>query len=125
MNHERRILSSKNREDHYMSLLKTDSLAPACSDFLSSLFQIKDYFQLLFFLRTSEINLFYNLQVFYWHFLEILWLFIFLVLYLWFLKDRVIIQRFLFSLMLAVISLSISLLHDYSLECFFLYSLIC
>ena len=39
---------------------------------------------LLFFLRTSEINLFYNLQVFYWHFLEILWLFIFLVLYLWF-----------------------------------------
>ena len=42
------------------------------------------YFQLLFFLRTSEINLFYNLQVFYWHFLEILWLFIFLVLYLWF-----------------------------------------
>ena len=44
-------------------------------------------FQLLFFLRTSEINLFYNLQVFYWHFLEILWLFIFLVLYLWFLKE--------------------------------------
>ena len=35
-------------------------------------------------LRTSEIHLFYNLQVFYWHFLEILWLFIFLVLYsLW------------------------------------------
>jgi len=32
-------------------------------------------------LRTSEIHLFYNLQVFYWHFLEILWLFIFLVLY--------------------------------------------
>ena len=35
------------------------------------------------FLRTSEINLFYNLQVFYLHFLEILWLFIFLVLYLY------------------------------------------
>jgi len=33
-------------------------------------------------LRTSEIHLFYNLQVFYWHFLEILWLFIFLILYL-------------------------------------------
>ena len=32
-------------------------------------------------LRTSEIHLFYNLQLFYWHFLEILWLFIFLVLY--------------------------------------------
>ena len=38
-------------------------------------------FFVLFFLRTSEINLFYNLQVFYWHFLEILWLFIFLVFY--------------------------------------------
>merc|ERR1712004_165727 len=37
----------------------------------------------LFFLRVSEVNLFYNLQIFYWHFLEILWLFIFLVLYLW------------------------------------------
>ena len=33
-------------------------------------------------LRTSEIHLFYNLQLFYWHFLEVLWLFIFLVLYL-------------------------------------------
>jgi len=32
-------------------------------------------------LRTSEILLFYNLQLFYWHFLEILWLFIFLVFY--------------------------------------------
>merc|ERR1712173_355368 len=29
-------------------------------------------------LRVSEIHLFYNLQLFYWHFLEILWLFIFL-----------------------------------------------
>merc|ERR1712164_184869 len=34
-------------------------------------------------LRVSEVHLFYNLQIFYWHFLEILWLFIFLVLYLW------------------------------------------
>merc|ERR1712160_65620 len=33
-------------------------------------------------LRISEVHLFYNLQLFYWHFLEILWLFIFLVLYL-------------------------------------------
>merc|ERR1712137_1270361 len=33
-------------------------------------------------LRISEINLFFNLQLFYWHFLEILWLIIFLVLYL-------------------------------------------
>merc|ERR1712156_28372 len=34
-------------------------------------------------LRVSEVLLFYNLQLFYWHFLEILWLFIFLVLYLY------------------------------------------
>jgi len=45
-------------------------------------------FFVLFFLRTSEINLFYNLQVFYWHFLEILWLFIFLILYLWYLNIK-------------------------------------
>merc|ERR1711898_6448 len=37
--------------------------------------------ELLFFLRVSEVHLFYNLQIFYWHFLEILWLFIFLFLY--------------------------------------------
>merc|ERR1712083_706372 len=40
----------------------------------------KDIF---FTLRVSEVHLFYNLQNFYWHFLEILWLFIFLFLYLW------------------------------------------
>ena len=34
-----------------------------------------------FHLRSSEIHLFYNLGDFYWHFLEILWLFIFLFLY--------------------------------------------
>merc|ERR1712126_382000 len=33
------------------------------------------------FLRVSEVLLFSNLQLFYWHFLEILWLFIFLVFY--------------------------------------------
>merc|ERR1712122_77906 len=32
-------------------------------------------------IRVLEIHLFYNLQLFYWHFLEILWLFIFLVFY--------------------------------------------
>merc|ERR1711976_618083 len=32
-------------------------------------------------LGVSEIHLFYNLQIFYWHFVEILWLFIFLFLY--------------------------------------------
>jgi len=39
-------------------------------------------FIIYIFLRTSEIHLFYNLLLFYWHFLEILWMFIFLVLYL-------------------------------------------
>merc|ERR1712083_509158 len=32
-------------------------------------------------LRVLVVHLFYNLQLFYWHFLEILWLFIFLVFY--------------------------------------------
>merc|ERR1712207_61112 len=36
---------------------------------------------LIFILRVSEVHLFFNLQLFYWHFLEILWLFIFLFLY--------------------------------------------
>merc|ERR1711959_677192 len=39
------------------------------------------YKKIIFYsLRISKIHLFYNLQLFYWHFLEILWLFIFLVL---------------------------------------------
>merc|ERR1711948_111459 len=38
---------------------------------------------LIFILRVSEVHLFFNLQLFYWHFPEILWLFIFLFLYLW------------------------------------------
>merc|ERR1712073_255068 len=33
-------------------------------------------------LRVSEVHLFYNLQLFYWHFLEFLWLFIFQVFYI-------------------------------------------
>merc|ERR1712203_180502 len=53
--------------------------------FLLSLFfwgcSLPSKISVLFFLRVSEVNLFYNLQIFYWHFLEILWLFIFLVLY--------------------------------------------
>merc|ERR1712164_84076 len=41
------------------------------------------YYKNLYFisLRVSEVHLFYNLQLFYWHFLEIIWLFIFLVFY--------------------------------------------
>merc|ERR1712091_347267 len=46
-------------------------------------------------LRVSEIHLFYNLQNFYWHFLEILWLFIFLFLYSHFLS---LVFLFLYSL---------------------------
>merc|ERR1711877_8889 len=38
----------------------------------------KNYFVSI---RSSEVLLFYNLQLFYWHFLEVLWLFIFLFLY--------------------------------------------
>merc|ERR1711879_335134 len=34
-------------------------------------------------LRVSEVHLFYNLLLLYWHFLEFLWLFIFLVFYLY------------------------------------------
>merc|ERR1711959_629362 len=37
--------------------------------------------QLIYSLRVSEIHLFYNLQLFYWHLIEVLWLFIFLVFY--------------------------------------------
>merc|ERR1712078_502337 len=44
-------------------------------------FCVKSNYNLL--LGISEIHLFYNLQIFYWHFVEVLWLFIFLVLYLW------------------------------------------
>jgi len=38
-------------------------------------------FPLFVFLRILEIHLFYSSSLFYWHFLEILWLFIFLVFY--------------------------------------------
>merc|ERR1712190_139098 len=41
-------------------------------------FCVKISYNLL--LGVSEIHLFYNLQIFYWHFVEVLWLFIFLVL---------------------------------------------
>merc|ERR1712159_550131 len=44
-------------------------------------FCVKISYNLL--LGISEIHLFYNLQIFYWHFVEVLWLFIFLFLYLW------------------------------------------
>ena len=47
-------------------------------------------------LRISEIHLFYNLQLFYWHFLEILWLFIFIVFYiLSFLRLKLMVLKFI------------------------------
>merc|ERR1711976_1045568 len=47
--------------------------------FWSCSFHVKNH--MFFLLRISEVHLFYNLQIFYWHFIEVLWLFIFLVLY--------------------------------------------
>jgi len=55
-------------------------------------------------LRSSEISLFWNLQLFYWHFLEILWIFIFIVFY-----------SFLF------VFLSFSNSHVFLLFCWFIY----
>merc|ERR1712045_714950 len=58
-------------------------------DYISFIFSLVFFFVVFSFgvvvcllkLRVSEVHLFYNLQIFYWHFLEILWLFIFLVFY--------------------------------------------
>merc|ERR1712173_353488 len=49
-------------------------------------------------LRVSEVHLFYNLQLFYWHFLEILWLFIFLIFY----KSFLLRVSLLFSICISV-----------------------
>merc|ERR1712224_828117 len=64
-------------------------------DYISFIFSLVFFFFLFFWscsfpfkmnscvitLRVSEIHLFYNLLLFYWHFLEILWLYIFLLFY--------------------------------------------
>merc|ERR1711866_1679 len=66
-------------------------------DYISFIFSLVFFFYVFSFgvvvflskfinLRVSEVHLFYNLQLFYWHFLEILWLFIFLVFYKFFLS---------------------------------------
>merc|ERR1711950_129191 len=51
-----------------------------CLFFWGCSFSVKNEYFLS--LRVSEIHLFYNLQLFYWHFLEFLWLFIFQVFYI-------------------------------------------
>merc|ERR1712196_757723 len=95
------FISLQIREFRIMGLNINDSVYSSCFFFLTGL----HFFHLLlglfllslFFwgcsfsfkilpilnLRISEVHLFYNLQLFYWHFLEILWLFIFIVLYLY------------------------------------------
>merc|ERR1712146_868307 len=60
-------------------------------------------------LRVSDIHLFYNLQLFYWHFLEILWLFIFLVLYFYFI-NHCLVYTVIWFLRLSAISSSLSIL---------------
>merc|ERR1712032_738053 len=93
------FISLQIKEFSIMSLSINDSVYSSIFFFLSGLhffhlflglfllslffwgcsFQLK--ISLIFLLRISEVHLFFNLQLFYWHFLEILWLFIFLVLY--------------------------------------------
>merc|ERR1712174_55585 len=58
---------------HFFHLLV--GLLLLCLFFWGCSFPSKISFSLI--LRVSEVHLFYNLQNFYWHFLEILWLFIF------------------------------------------------
>merc|ERR1712232_801018 len=65
---------------HFFHLLF--GLLLCCLFFWSCSFPVKNMKNLN--LRVSEVHLFYNLQLFYWHFLEILWLFIFLVFYNYF-----------------------------------------
>merc|ERR1712020_109699 len=62
---------------HFFHLLF--GLLLCCLFFWGCSFQAKN--SIFINLRVSEVHLFYNLQLFYWHFLEILWLFIFLVFY--------------------------------------------
>merc|ERR1711907_832824 len=93
------FLSLQIKEFRTFGLSINDSILSSCFFFLTGLhffhlvvglFLLSLFFwscsfpfkiDLKLFLRVSEVHLFYNLQIFYWHFLEIIWLFIFLVLY--------------------------------------------
>merc|ERR1711907_603292 len=73
------FISLQIKEFYIMGLSINDSGYSSVFFFLTGL----HFFHLvvgLFHLRSSEVHLFYNLGNFYWHFLEILWLFIFLFL---------------------------------------------
>jgi len=77
---------SNGRLDLYYYSGSCVSLGPAAGILVSilgtdNIWLFQDTFLLFLNLRIPEIHLFYNLQDFYWHFLEILWLFIFLFLY--------------------------------------------
>merc|ERR1712156_368476 len=85
------FISLQIKEFRVMALSINDSLYSCLFFFLTvGLFLLSLFFwgcsfpyKISYFvnLRVLEIHLFYNLQLFYWHFLEILWLFIFLVFY--------------------------------------------
>merc|ERR1712164_109310 len=79
------FISLQIKEFRVMGLSINDSVYSSVFFFLLSLFFWGCSFPSKVFLylnlRSSEVHLFYNLGNFYWHFLEILWLFIFLFLY--------------------------------------------
>merc|ERR1712085_2550 len=62
---------------HFFHLLV--GLFLCCLFFWGCSFPVKNQYFLS--LRVSEVHLFFNSQLFYWHFLEFLWLLIFLVFY--------------------------------------------
>merc|ERR1712217_419955 len=93
------FISLQIKEFRIMSLLINDSVGSSLffflQDYISFIFSLVFFFYVFSFgvvvfhlklnhllsLRVSEVYLFYDLYLFYWHFLEILWLFIFLVFY--------------------------------------------
>jgi len=93
------FLSLQIKEFLYMNLFINDSVYGSLFFFLTGLHFFHLFFGLFFLfllfwscsyhlkkyvflsLRVLDVHVFYNLLLFYWHFIEILWLFIFLVFY--------------------------------------------
>jgi len=72
--HSKSICKQERKEkDSIISLVKSLFI-----EFWNGFLIIYQYFLSL---RVSEVHLFFNSQLFYWHFLEFLWLLIFLVFY--------------------------------------------